>query len=294
MSDKRYGIIDIGTNSVRYMLADFKNAGIFPLFSDKRTTRLGEGLYTPEHRLQAKPMSDSVEAVKEFVTYSKENNADRIIIIATSAVRDSSNKEEFKELIKAATGLELTVLSGDEEALAGFTGALSGAFDAKNTVLCDIGGGSTEIIGLSCKKIKGKSYECGCVRLKELFGSDITSAEKFVDSTVKVPKNKNIIWIGGTASAVAMIHKGITVYDIEKVHLTDITLEEIKVLYEKVKDMSKEELDRLCAFDKKRGEILVYGLMSIISVMKKAGANKVTVSEKGLMDGIIKLDNKTA
>lgn len=293
MDKKRYAIIDIGTNSVRFMLADYIDASIFPLKTDKCTTRLGEGLYTPEHRLQQKPMEDSVKAVKEFVSYAKANSANKIIITATSAVRDSSNKKDFSNLIKNAVGIELTIMSGDEEAIAGFTGALAGCYNTESTLLVDIGGGSTEIIGISEGKISGKSFKCGCVRLRELFGSDTVKAEEFVENTISVPNNKDIVWIGGTASAVAMIYLGINDYSIDKVHLTRIPLEFIKELFEKVKNMSEEELNALCSFDKKRGEILIYGLILIISIMQKAGTLSVTVSEKGLMDGIIKLsENK--
>ncbi len=284
----KYAIVDIGTNSVRYMLAEFINNKISVLHTAKSTTRLGEGLYTSEHRLSEGSMMLTVNAVNDFSRHAKANDADKIIATATSAVRDSSNSKELTDAIFAATGITLRILSGNEEALCGFTGAVGN--DAyEDTLLIDIGGGSTELITKQSGKIEGISYQCGCVRLNELFKRDFAKAKEFAESMINVPASKHPVWIGGTASAAAMIYLGLSEYDIEKVHNTVIPKEYISKLTEKCINMPINELLELCRFDAKRGEILPYGLIVISYILEKTGADAVTVSEKGLMDGVIML-----
>ena len=103
----KYAVIDIGTNSVRYMLADYCNGNIHLISTHKNTTRLGEGLYTAERRLCEKPVFDTVCAVKKFTELATKSNADIILCTATSAVRDSSNSEEFRAKIRQEAGIEL-------------------------------------------------------------------------------------------------------------------------------------------------------------------------------------------
>ncbi len=286
----KYAIIDIGTNSVRYMLAEFINNNISPLYTAKSTTRLGEGLYTDERKMLPKPMALTADAVKSFSSHARAQNADKIICIATSAVRDSSNSRDFAELLKNTADVELRILSGNDEALCGFTGAV-GLKAPDDTLLVDIGGGSTELIRKNNENIDGVSYNCGCVRLNELFKGDCQKANEFIRSEINVPQARNIVWIGGTASTVAMIYRKLSEYEFNKVHNTSIPKEYIFSLTEKCLTMSQNELSLLCSFDTKRAEILIYGLLVISHILKKTNADSITVSEKGLMDGIILLDN---
>lgn len=283
-----YSIIDIGTNSVRYMLAKQNDEGILVLKTDKTTTRLGEGLYVGNNCLTDAAMARTVAAVKKYSDYSIQNFTDKLICVATSAVRDADNKLEFAEILKKQANIDLKVLSGEEEACYGFEGALFGVpYSKEDVILVDIGGGSTEITGLVGGKICADSFNCGCVRLKELFGTDYDAARRYIESNIYVPKCGNIVWIGGTASSVAMIQKGLTEYSIDAVHMTKVNIDFLNSLLYRVMNMSNSDLERLCAFDKKRSEILVYGLMIIVFVAETAGAPFATVSENGLMDGII-------
>lgn len=284
-----YSIIDIGTNSVRFMLAEYEQSNIRVVLSEKTTTRLGEGLYTPERRLCDKPVFDTLCAVKKYAELASSHKADCIICIATSAVRDASNSAEFARKLKEYTGVTLRILSGEEEAYCGFTGAVGDIGNDVDTLLVDIGGGSTELVQKHEDGIKGVSFECGCVRLRELFGNDYASARKYIESTVKVPACENVVWIGGTATAVAMIYKNVAVYSPETVHMTSIPAEYIRALSGRLLKMPGEQLKAICGFDVRRGEILPYGGMLISHILEQTGASEVTVSEKGLMDGIILL-----
>lgn len=287
-----YSITDIGTNSVRFMLAEYSSDKTNLIYTSKTTTRLGEGLYTAEKMLCDRPISDTLCAVKKYVDYSKEHGADSIICIATSAVRDAGNSTEFARAIKDKTGITLRILSGEEEAYAGFMGAVGDMSNSADTVLVDIGGGSTEIVQNTANRISGISFECGCVRLKELFGNDYTSAYKYISDTIELPLCDNIVWIGGTATAVAMLYKNVDEYSRDSVHMTDIPVDYIKALRDTVLALPKEKLAGICGFDVRRGEILPYGLMIMCYIIEMTGAKHITVSEKGLMDGVILLNEQ--
>ncbi len=286
----KYGIIDVGTNSVRFMLAEYINTQIKRLHIEKSTTRLGSGLYNNENKLSDKPMADSVDAIKKFVNIAHEYNAEKILCVATSAVRDSSNADVFADMIWQNAHIKLNILSGNDEALAGFVGAM-GNLVPTDTVLVDIGGGSTEIIGFDGQKITGESFKCGCVRLKELFENDFSAAQEYINQNVKVPQNKKVIWIGGTATVVAMICHNIKKYKFDSVHMSTISAKELFVLEKHVCSMSVGELQNIYNVDEKRAEILPYGLMIISHIVKNCACDSVTVSEEGLCEGLIRLDN---
>lgn len=288
----KYSVIDIGTNSVRFMLAEKVGNKITVSDTFKTTTRLGEGLYTPERRLADKPVFDTLCAVKKYADYSRERNADVIICTATSAVRDASNSDEFSAKIKQTAGIELRILSGEEEAYAGFTGAMQDMPDPDNTMLIDIGGGSTEIVSHSKNGLEGTSFECGCVRLNELFKGDYKKAAEYIADVVKPHNARSAVWIGGTASACAMIYLLLNEFSINRVHMTNIPAAYIKRLRDETLAMSPVELIKLCSFDVKRGEILPYGLMIISHILDSIKTDNIVVSEKGLMDGIITLHSQ--
>ena len=283
----RYAVIDIGTNSVRCMLADNADGNITVLARARENTRLGKGLYTEQKLLSRDSMQATVSAIASFMDSIASVGYNKVICIATSAVRDSSNGDELAQMIKDATGIDLRVLSGKEEAIAGFVGAMS----HRDGVLVDIGGGSTEVIQMTDEEhVVGISYDCGCVRLSEMFGHDYNKADDFIRSEVESPSGKPITFIGGTASALAMIYKGLAEYDEDALHGTFIPVEYIFSLRDKLLTMTQSEIDRLCFFDPKRGEILPFGLMIISHIVAMAKADGLTVSCHGIMHGLIRLD----
>lgn len=287
----KYAIIDIGTNSIRYMLADYIDGNIITLHRARENTRLGKGLYDGKKQLGEEQMSHSVQAVFKFTTHAKENGADKIICVATSAVRDAENGQFFAKLLKDASDTDLKILSGNTEALCGFTGALGQYQNNSDIILVDIGGGSTEIIrSVSQGRIKGVSFDCGCVRLSELFGNDYLSAEIFVKKNITVPTCKKIVLIGGTASTVAMLYKKLAEYNEEKLHMSVIPDEYIYNLKNDIIKMHPEEREKLCFFDPKRADILPFGLIILSHIISVSDTDHVTVSEEGLMHGIIRLD----
>lgn len=288
----RYAAIDIGTNSVRYLLAEKTSKGIVHIHADIATTRLGEGLYVAARKLRRENMERTAQAVAAFVEHANKNHCQKILCVATSAVRDAQNKEEFQHMLMKCSGISARIITGKEEALAGYKGATIDCGE-KDAVLVDIGGGSTEVITFSAEGLLSESYQCGAVRLRELFAGDFASAKKYILQAVPLRSytGRQILWIGGTASAAAMIYAGMQVYQDCCVHMKQLPGEWIKNFAEECLNFSPEKLTEVCCFEPSRAEILPYGMLIMSHILSRFDVQYVTVSEKGLMDGVILLDD---
>src|SRR3989441_3860732 len=143
----RLATIDLGTNTVRLLVADIAAAGRWKtVVQDQRVTRLGEGLRA-SGRLAETPMNRTAATVTEYARRAREAGADALRIIATSAVRDAANGREFAIAVERASGQAVEIVSGEEEARLTIRGIVAGLGTAQGRLLAfDIGGGSTEYI----------------------------------------------------------------------------------------------------------------------------------------------------
>src|SRR5580765_3776931 len=166
MPNARRAVIDVGTNSVKLLVADVTGRNVEPLLEDGRQTRLGKGFYET-HRLQAVAIAQTALAVGEFCKAAEKLGAVNIRVIATSAARDAENPGELIAAVQKACGLRLEVISGEQEAEWAFRGAMSNPkLSRAPLLLLDVGGGSTEfILGQGDEISFRHSYPLGAVRL---------------------------------------------------------------------------------------------------------------------------------
>src|ERR1051326_5682968 len=166
----RYAVIDVGTNTVKLLVADHRDDDLHPLLEEARTTRIGQNVARTE-KLLPEAIERTIAAVSEFVSRANTLNPQHFLAYATSAVRDSANRDEFLHNFRAETGFDCKVISGDEEAKLIFLGATSSkAFRESEVVVFDIGGGSIEFIHGQRGRIDFKaSLDCGAVRMTETF-----------------------------------------------------------------------------------------------------------------------------
>ncbi|MFL5804392.1 MAG: Ppx/GppA phosphatase family protein, partial [Roseiflexaceae bacterium] len=142
---ERIGVIDLGSNTTRLMVMGYTPHHSFKLLDEVReTVRLAEGL-DDDGRLKPAPMERGIEAMKLFHSFCRAAGVQRIVPVATSAVRDAINQAEFLLRVERESGLKLRVLSTEEEAYYGYLGAAN-ALDLRDAFLIDIGGGSTELV----------------------------------------------------------------------------------------------------------------------------------------------------
>ena len=170
METIRRAVIDVGTNSIKLLVADVRRRDVQPVHEESKQTRLGKGFYETR-QLQPEPIARTAEAVWEFAEIARERNAATVRVIATSAARDAVNPTDLTMAIERASGLKTEIISGAREAEWAFQGVATDPELAKQPLLLlDVGGGSTEfILGHGTKKNFAHSFPLGTVRLLEKF-----------------------------------------------------------------------------------------------------------------------------
>lgn len=297
----KVGCIDIGTNSMRLLLANYKDDSITDRKKYVNSTRIGQGV-DDKGFIKDSAMKINIDALKEYKKICDENNCDKVFCIGTSALRDAKNSDEFIYLAKKEANIDVEIITGEDEAYLGFNGVLQGIKEKENILVIDIGGGSTEFIfGDECNIKFSKSEDIGAVRMTERFlnGSlskdlEIIEMDKYInekiDETVKTIKKYNInkvIGIGGTATSISAINQELEVYSMEKIHNSIITLDEVKKILHKIKNMTLNDKKRVKGLQEKRADIIVAGVEILYIIMKNLEIDSITVSEYDNLEGLV-------
>lgn len=286
----RIAAIDTGSNSVRLLMwADGRS-----LYKKIETTRLAEGL-SATGRLSDAAMRRTASAIAAFFEEAARGGADKIYVFATAAARRAQNGGEFVRMVKNAYGIDVDVISGEEEAEIGILGALGGADGG----VIDVGGASSEVIvRKNGKTVYEKSLDLGAVRVTELCGGDRAKTETLIRKRLpfygQIPK-AHMTAIGGTVTSVVALEKRLTIYDPAKVHGSVLSLETLQKWAGALLGMTQEERLALPGMDPRRADILGGGAMLLALIAEYAGVRSVTVSESDNLEGYImrKLEAET-
>ncbi|OGW17850.1 MAG: exopolyphosphatase [Nitrospinae bacterium RIFCSPLOWO2_12_FULL_47_7] len=299
---KKAASIDIGSNTLRLLILETNAAGEFrEVDTDRAITRLGEGMDTQkrllEHRIRA-----ALDVLVRFRDKCRSYGDVPIYVVATSAVREASNREEFIKRVLEKTGMVVEVIPWEEEARLTLKGVFWKIPDAgKATLTFDIGGGSTEFI-LS----KGREFVAsagtllGVVRLTEKFitrhpvdAEEYEKLEKHIHLELQAVKSallsqpEVLIGTAGTVTTVAALDKNIFPYDPLMIHNTALKLERIQVLFNDLKKKTLEERLRYKALERGREDVIIAGMAVILETMRIFGCESLTVSEYSLREGIL-------
>ena len=281
----KIAVIDIGSNSVRLML--LANGKV--LYKIVNTTQLGEGL-AHTGVLKREAIERTATAVAQFVHQAKKEGAARVCAFATAAARSAKNGDQFTGKVKSLCGLDIEILSGEEEAEIGILGALGSADGG----IIDIGGASTEIIvqqdGTCVYK---KSVDIGVVRLKDMCGREYTSlietckrqAEKFG----QVPLAQTTYAIGGTATTLAALALNLQSYQADKVTGVALSQQCVADMAKKLCKMSVEEIMKNPCVPQKRAEVIAGGAVLLSTVMQTLRIAQVIVNDSDNLEGYAKL-----
>ena len=278
----RYGVIDVGSNSVRLMISN----GVCSISKTVITTRLSEGM-GEDKIFTDTAIERTVNAVYFFIEQAKKEKVDEIFVFATAAVRQANNRSKFVSEIKEKCGVDVDVVSGEEEALLGYTGALLG----RDGGVIDVGGASSEVIAVSGgERLFSKSVNVGAVKAKDVCGQDRKTAEKFIaemiDTFGEIPKVEYCA-IGGTATTVGAILQEFEVYDAEKNDGYIVDKETLSQLTDKLFSMSVEERKKLKGLQPERAEVIACGALILLRIIDKIGVDHFTISEKDNLEGYI-------
>ncbi len=275
------GVIDVGSNSVRLMIAD-------GIFNNKNLiiTRLGSG-FLNDGSLSAESMLLTVNAIKELKTLAENKGVKTFFAFATAAVRKAKNQKQFTALVKDVCGLELDVVSGDLEAEL----AVKGALKREKGVVIDIGGASSEIAFSNGEKILLKnSYNVGAVTLFSAFKRLEKSIDEYLDKTIL--KNgdidaKLVKAVGGTATSLAVISLGLKKYNPSIVNGHYISKENLIKIKDYLYSVSPEVLAKTYAVESKRAEVIAGGASILLKLLTVYDLEGVTVSESDNLEGYL-------
>ncbi|QZY54728.1 Ppx/GppA phosphatase family protein [Crassaminicella profunda] len=296
------GAIDIGTNSMRMIIAKIENGIIVKSSKLLNTTRMGENV-DQTGSLSNGAMDRNIDALKEFMQIARKEKIKELPIIATSAVRDAKNKDTFIKRVKEEVDVSVEVIDGQREAELGFMGVLRGLkkYD-ENILVIDIGGGSTEFIFGNEKGIKHLiSINIGAVRMTEKFVTtdpvakkEVENMENTIDEIIKETidylckfKIDKVIGIGGTVTTIAAVSKKMKVYDKDKIHHTNLSHEKVKMILCEFLSLNLEDRKQIDGLQPKRADIIIAGTIILDRILKGLHMEHITISEYDNLEGLI-------
>ena len=300
MSTKKNNIaagIDIGSNSIRLIIAEVENNKIKNIiYQEKATTRLAANI-NKTGILQEEPFNKSINVLAGFRKALNKYNVEKIKTVATSAVREAANGKEFINAAKNS-GIEISIISGKEEGMLEYRGVCSGFDAGRQPLILDVGGGSSEIIYMQDNnELHTESHKIGVVKMADMFDFQKSSTEilekcsayiKEFFKDVTIPNNiQNFIATAGTATTLAAIDMEMTEYDYNKVNGYKITKEKVIEILNKVYSTPYNKRLEIKGMDKGREDLIIPGILIILEILKKTNLNIITVSDFGLREGAV-------
>lgn len=290
--------IDIGTNSTRLLIVDVRHNGTLnPVEHHERITKLGEGL-SENNELQSNAIDRVLAALAEYQQVIQDYEIEDIRLLATSATREAQNRDIFLQHIRQKTGYVCRVLSGDEEAYLSFLGVLSD-YKGDNFNVCDVGGGSSEIIITADKKLQyAKSLNIGSSRLTQKFlhsdpplRSQVSALAGFVQlelhaNFLSADMRREIVAVGGTAASLALIDSSIPEHMSYKVHHYALAFNRLENI---ITELAVKNIDsRRCiiGLHPKRADIILAGALIFAEIMHFCQQDCMTISLRDLLYGI--------
>jgi exopolyphosphatase / guanosine-5'-triphosphate,3'-diphosphate pyrophosphatase len=302
----RLAAIDLGSNTVHLLVADAGPGGSpwRVVESDQRVTRLAEGLAASGH-LGPVPTTRTTAAVVEYVARARAAGAERVAIVATSAVREAANRADFVAVLERATGERVRVVTGEEEAaltLAGVLHGLGGSLDS-TTLLFDIGGGSTEyVLARSGAAVAAVSLRLGVVDLAERYPfparvdwprfrvlqDEVTDRlARELPATIRAARPGRIVGTAGTVTALAALDLGLGRYDRARVQGHTLTRSAVERQLRRLGALTAAARGDLPCLEPARADIIVTGTAVVMATLQTFAARELVVSDASLREGIV-------
>jgi exopolyphosphatase/guanosine-5'-triphosphate,3'-diphosphate pyrophosphatase len=295
--------VDIGTLTCRLLIADLSPSGqLIEIRSERRILRLGEGVDQTK-QLSVVAMDRVLQCLKEWREMIDASHVDAAAAVATSAVRDAENRDEFLDRVKREACFEVELISGEEEARRTMLGIRSGLSpDVTDVLALDIGGGSTEfILDRSGQKLAVRSIDIGVVRLCERrllhdppTDGEVRKAREWAAretnaAVVGMGNYQTATFVGtaGTITSLAAMAQKLPVYEPARIHNYMLKLDTIRELGQTLLGRNKAARVGLPGLEKGREEFIAAGAIIILTVMETLGVSAVLVSDLGLREGVL-------
>ena len=296
----RVAAIDCGTNSIRLLIADIDGNNFREVVRDMEIVRLGQGV-DETGQFHPDAIARTLAAVDKFAAEIAKRGVEKIRFCATSATRDATNRHLFVDGVRERLGIELEVISGDEEAALSFAGAIKDLDPSNGPFLVvDIGGGSTEFVFGTSTVEAARSVNIGCVRMTErhfatdpvttqhieLARTDIQAAIAQAAAIVPITQAKTLVAVAGTATTVAAAALNLPEYDRYAIHLSRISAQQTHDAATMFATSTREQRLALGYMHPGRVDVIAAGSLVLSEIMKSTGASEFVASESDILDGM--------
>ena len=306
---RRLGAVDIGTNSVRLLVADVEGAGadarVTTLERLMTITRLGQGV-DGDRRLHPDAIARTLAVLDRYGAVARDLGVEAMRATATSAARDSANRDDLFDPAEAALGVRPELLSGAEEARLSFLGATASLRDVGAEppyLVVDIGGGSTEFV-LGTDAPEGLiSVDMGCVRITEQFLHSDPPAPEELSTAVSIVRDhltdveraipglreaKTLVGLAGTVSTVAAVEQGLHEYARDRIHHFRLTRAAVEDVFRTLATEAADDRRHNPGLEAERVDVIVGGVAVLATVMRTFEFDEALVSEEDILDGLVR------
>jgi exopolyphosphatase/guanosine-5'-triphosphate,3'-diphosphate pyrophosphatase len=283
----RVAAVDLGTNTTRLLVADVDGGQIREIHRETRITRLGEGV-DARRRLLPLPIARVRNALRDYRATAERLGAERVLAVATSAVRDAENGEAFLGEIEWSYGFTTRLVSGDDEAQL----TRRGVQPSNGTLVLDIGGGSTELL-LDAFHV---SLDIGSVRFTERFVRTDPPDSRELEECARAVRAvlaeraaiapERAIGVAGTVTTLAALDPGLDVYDRERVDGHRLSLDGARAQLARLAALPLDERRVVPALEPERAPVIVAGAVILTETLAHFGLEEIEVSERDILDGI--------
>lgn len=297
---KRCAAIDIGTNTILLLIAEQTPEGQLQTIMDlETTTRLGVGLVRTR-KVNPHAMEESIDVIDRYLSLCRQKGVTKVVAVGTSSLREAINRSEFLRRVRRRCGLEIEIISGQEEArLSHLAVARDHKWSSGPLVVIDIGGGSTEwIYADTLGEVRVFSLNIGSVTLTEQFlTSDPVEEGEYQAMAAHVRKllvnipplkgNPPLVGIGGTITSLFSVKQGLREFDPSRIHYGLLELKDIQEQIGLFKPLPLKERKAITGLPPERADVIIAGATILLHSLVRLGSNRTWVSCHGLRYGIL-------
>lgn len=297
---RKIAVIDIGSNSARIVVMQRSGrSGLFPVTESRVTLKLQRELIDSAN-ISAAGIEKIIRVVNDFAAVSRSAEADVLVAVATSAIRDSTNADEVVDRVKTSTGVALRVLTGQEEAHLTFRGALS-TLPIVDGAIIDLGGGSMELVQFRGRQpISVETLPLGTLRLSDRFQVGSSATKETVGEIVRyvskilaqvgVERNASecavVVGTGGTIRNAAQVLRRRAKHRFARLHGHELASPELQDLQASLIGLTSSQLRNVHGLNPERADTFVSGMAIVNTTLEYLGADSVLVADSGLREGV--------
>ena len=296
---RRYAVVDVGTNSVKFHIGEQRADGVWRTVVDRaELTRLGEGL-AETGRFNEGPMERTIDAIAAMADEATRNGAAAIAAVGTAGLRLAPNSGAFVDAVKHRCGVTIEVISGEEEGRLAYLAATSGLDARASLVVFDTGGGSSQFTFGQGERVDERfSVNVGAVRFTERYGLGGVVSKDVLNTALNAiardlarldgrPTPELLVAMGGAVTNLAAVKHELATYDADVVQGTVLDCAEVDRQIELFRSRTLEERRHIVGLQPQRADIILAGACIVRTVIAKLGCDSLTVSDRGLRHGLL-------